>query len=201
MIDFKKIKLVQAIIFLCTVVGLVLQFMQNRKIEQDNLRLKGSLLSIHSSVKKIQLKDNSSAFESKVLSLKLDELQTLYPELLHTVKSIGVKPRLASQLTQLVLKDSLSFRTFIRDSTIYDTIRVRVFHFSNAFYTVKALELNDTAHVSIENRDTLFQVIHYGKRIKPWLWFFSKRELTQTVKLANPSASLVYSKHIILPKK
>jgi hypothetical protein len=45
-------------------------------------------------------------------------------------------------------------------------------------------------------QDTLVQVVFRGKRIHPWLWIFSRRQLMQRIQLKNPQAQIHYSEII-----
>lgn len=86
--------------------------------------------------------------------------------------------------------------TQLRDSVVTDTVKVRVFCYADRYMRLDGLARGDTQQVRVAITDTLLQVVHKGKRKYPWLWIFSPRELLQTVRLANPNATITYDEQI-----
>lgn len=77
-----------------------------------------------------------------------------------------------------------------------DSVAVKVFRYKDMYWNIEGVALSDSQLLRVSMCDTLIQVVHRGKREKPWLWIFSKRRLEQTVRLGNPNAQIKYSRVI-----
>lgn len=161
--------------------------------------------------------DGRQAAHSEWLTLRMRELEGLLPELTEQIGRMRIDLKRVEQVQVTAMRSSARFRTALRDSLVTvprnagegpvqlgdtmrgeppDTVRMRVFDFANDYLRVKGMARGDSQWVRLEMRDTLIQVVHRGKRIRPWLWFFSPRELLQTVRLGNPDAEIRYSRRI-----
>jgi hypothetical protein len=90
--------------------------------------------------------------------------------------------------------------TTLRDSVIHDTVSVRVFSYSDPWYSIQGQANGDTQRVQIQSRDSLIQVVYKGKRSKPWLWILSPRRLQQRIYSSNPNSIITYSQLINIQK-
>lgn len=196
MIEFKKIKLLQAIIFLSTILGLWLQFYQNRKLEQDNERLNRNMENIHSSLTEFQLKDGRTGREGSVLELKLSELKQLYPAIISEIKNLKLKPSKVQSLSVNEIKSELLITTHLRDSIVFDTVQVKVFDYADNYYFIRGMQIGDTQKMQLSYCDTLTQIVYKGRRNKPWLWLLSPRKLEQRIALKSPNSKVLFSKVI-----
>ena len=68
------------------------------------------------------------------------------------------------------------------------------------FYNIEGIAIGSTQNVSIQSTDSLMQVVYKGKRKKPYLWFFSKRQLEQVITNKNPNSKLECIKFAALIK-
>lgn len=148
--------------------------------------------------------DGHLAGHAGELRLQQRELGMLLPRLTQQVSDMQIALERVQQIQTTVVRTTSAFRTLLRDSLITlpngtaDT--ARLFVHTTPYLKMEGVAHRDTQWVRMELQDTLIQVVHRGKRIRPWLWFFSPRELVQTVRLGNPDATLRYNQIIHVTK-
>ncbi len=172
----------------------------NQNLREENQRLEGNVRSLSIGLKQIQLENGAIAGQSEVLTLRIQELKTLFPLQFKAILEAGVKPERAQQVSTTIIETQKQIVTTIRDSLIHDTIRVKVFSYSDPWYTIKGQALGDTQRVQIHSRDSLIQVVFKGERTKPWLWIFSPRRIQQRMFSSNPNSTIKYSQTINIQK-
>ena len=172
----------------------------NQNLREENQRLEGNVRSLSIGLKQIQLENGAIAGQSEVLTLRIQELKTLFPLQFKAILEAGVKPERAQQVSTTIIETQKQIVTTIRDSLIHDTIRVKVFSYSDPWYTIKGQALGDTQRVQIQSRDSLIQVVFKGERTKPWLWIFSPRRIQQRMFSSNPNSTIKYSQTINIQK-
>lgn len=134
--------------------------------------------------------------QNQALKLKNQELEALVPGLHKEIKALQVNPSRVESVSASSFSSHTSVQTVLRDSTVFDTVPLKQFSYTDEFYRIHGFSVNDTQHLSITYQDTLIQTVYRGKRKKPWLWIFSPRQLEQRVALKNPNARINYSQHI-----
>ncbi len=172
----------------------------NQNLREENQRLEGNVRSLSIGLKQIQLENGAIAGQSEVLTLRIQELKTLFPLQFKAILEAGVKPERAQQVSTTIIETEKKIVTTIRDSLIHDTIRVKVFSYSDPWYTIQGQALGDTQRVQIQSRDSLIQVVFKGERTKPWLWIFSPRRIQQRMFSSNPNSIIKYSQTINIQK-
>jgi hypothetical protein len=172
----------------------------NQNLREENQRLEGNVRSLSIGLKQIQLENGAIAGQSEVLTLRIQELKTLFPLQFKYILEAGVKPERAQQVSTTIIETEKKIVTTIRDSLIHDTIRVKVFSYSDPWYTIQGQALGDTQRVIIQSRDSLIQVVFKGERSKPWLWIFSPRRIQQRMFSSNPNSIIKYSQTINIQK-
>lgn len=171
------------------------------KAEHDNrIRLEQSFIAANQDVQYYKSRNGELVAKVDVLQLKYNELKEIYPEIIAEIRNLKIRPSRVDQYSETVIHTQKDIVTTLRDSIIYDTIPVKVFNYSDEFYTISGIAVNDTQRVHIESRDSLIQVVYKGERIKPWLWIFSKRKLQQVVSCKNPNCKIEYTKIINIKK-
>ncbi len=170
------------------------------KERKDKNRLEQSWAVSQKEIVYYKAKNGNLVAKNDALLLKYRELKDVYPNIISEIKNLKVNPRQIERFSETVIHQQKDIVTTLKDSLIYDTIPVRVFNYSDEFYTVNGLAVGDTQKVHIESRDSLIQVVYKGERVKPWLWIFSRRKLQQVVSCKNPNSKIEYSKLIELNK-
>lgn len=173
-------------------------YLKERK-EKD--RVLQSFEAAESTIKLHKTRNGELVAQNQVLKLQYDEMKKFYPQILDEIKNLDIKPRNVTHYSETVVKQEKEFQTVLRDSIIKDTIPARVFSYQDEFYQINGIAIGDSQKVQISSTDRIIQVVYKGHRIHPWLWFFSKRKLEQTISCKNPNSTILYNKTIQIQKR
>jgi len=135
-----------------------------------------------------------------VLQFRNTEIENIYPKILEELKNLRIKNRMATQFSETIMEHELAISTDLKDSIIEDSIKVQNFDYKDEYYEVKGQIINDSIHLNINSCDSIIQVVYKGKRKRPWLWIFSKRQLEQVIYSKNPNSKISYSRIIQITK-
>ena len=135
-----------------------------------------------------------------VLQFRNTEIENIYPKILEELKNLRIKNRMATQFSETIMEHELAISTSLKDSIIEDSIKVQNFDYKDEYYEVKGQIINDSIHLNINSCDSIIQVVYKGKRKRPWLWIFSKRQLEQVIYSKNPNSKISYSRIIQITK-
>lgn len=152
--------------------------------------------ALHEDLKTLEGETSSRISQSKVLQLKLSELQKVVPELHAQIKALKVRPSRTESIAETGISSNIQIKTILRDSVVYDTVPVRHFSYADDYFRIDGYAMEDTQHLNITYRDTLVQAVYRGRRKRPWLWVFSPRQLEQKVSLKCPTSHINYSHFI-----
>lgn len=149
--------------------------------------------------------DGRLMLQTGEMQLQLATVTRMMPELKEQLHAMRIDLKRVEEVQATTMRTEREVTTRIRDSVVYDTVRqqperVRVFDYRDDYLRVKGVARGDSQWMQVSVRDTLLQVVHRGRRTKPWLWIFSPRELVQTVRLSNPHAEIGYSRRIEISK-
>lgn len=187
-------------LLLFLVSALVILWKNNQSLKKNNARLESNMETLTATMYYVQTQNGKLAAQTDVLLLRTGELKKLFPNQVKSIENLGIKTNKATQVTSTVIETEKNIITLVRDSLIHDTIRVKVFSYSDQWYQITGLSDNDSQHLQIHSTDTLTQVVYKGERVKPWLWIFSPRKLQQRVSVSNPNATIKYSSLIQIQK-
>ena len=196
-----KFKIITIVIFIVLGMGiykLTKAYIQSRK---DNQRLVENISHITKQLSYYKTKNGDLVAKNTVLIFRNSEFEKTFPELIKEIKNLRLKPKRVLSVTSTVLGNEKHIVTVLKDSIVQDTIIAKIFNYQDEFYKVKGIAINDTQRVEIQSIDSIFQVVYRGKRKKPYLWIFSKRQLEQVITNKNPNSKITYSKHIEIIKR
>jgi len=120
--------------------------------------------------------------------------------LVDAINDLKVKIKRVNSVSSTVVESEKHIETIVKDSIINDTVIAKVFNYKDDFYKIKGVSINDIQTVDIQSIDSIIQVVYKGKRKRPYLWFFSKRQLEQVISSKNPNSKITYSKYIKITK-
>ena len=201
LLNVLKSPVVQRLIGLLVVLGaILLLWKSNQRLHADNQRLSSNIKTLGAELSMVKTKSGQLAAQSDLLVLQTKELKKLFPKEVKQIENLGVKVNKTTQYSTTVVETKTNVLTTLRDSLILDTIQVRVFDYQDQWYQIRGVIEKDTQRLVIKSMDTLTQVLYYGERQKPWLWFFSPRKLQQRVSVTNPNATIKYSQTIQIQK-
>ena len=195
-----KINLTWLLVTLLFAISAWLLLNKYRQERNDRIRLERSFTAANSKIEYYRAKNNALVAKNEVLQLKYREIKDIYPDIIAEIKNLKINPRHTETYSETVIHQNKEITTLLRDSSIFDTIPVRVFNYKDEFYTVSGMAIGDTQKVHIESQDSLIQVVYRGKRYKPWLWIFSRRKLEQVVSCKNPNSKIEYTRFIEIVK-
>ena len=201
LLNVLKSPVVQRLIGLLVVLGAItLLWKSNQRLHADNKRLSSNIKTLEAELSMVKTKSGQLAAQSDLLVLQTRELKKLFPKEVKQIENLGVKVNKTTQYSTTVVETKTNVLTTLRDSLIFDTVQVRVFDYQDQWYKIRGVIEKDTQRLVIKSMDTLTQVLFYGERQKPWLWFFSPRKLQQRVSVTNPNATIKYSQTIQIQK-
>jgi len=201
LLNVLKSPVVQRLIGLLIVLGaILLLWKSNQRLHADNKRLSSNIKTLGAELSMVKTKSGQLAAQSDLLVLQTKELKKLFPKEVKQIENLGVKVNKTTQYSTTVVETKTNVLTTLRDSLILDTVQVRVFDYQDQWYQIHGISENNTQRLVIKSTDTLTQVLFYGERQKPWLWFFSPRKLQQRVSVSNPNATIKYSQTIQIQK-
>jgi hypothetical protein len=201
LLNVLKSPVVQRLIGLLVVLGaILLLWKSNQRLHADNKRLSSNIKTLGAELSMVKTKSGQLAAQSDLLVLQTRELKKLFPKEVKQIENLGVKVNKTTQYSTTVVETKTNVLTTLRDSIVLDTVHVSVFDYQDQWYQIKGVIEKDTQRLVIKSMDTLTQVLFYGERQKPWLWFFSPRKLQQRVSVSNPNATIKYSQTIQIQK-
>ncbi len=183
------------------ILALWIYWKSNKHLRAENSRLIHSIQNLGGTITYLKGENGKLIAQTDLLSLRLAEIKSLFPENLQAIKSLQVKPSRARQVSTVGMVSQKTILTIIKDSIILDTIQVRVFHYSDPWLQLDGIAIGDTQKVRVRLSDTLVQVVFKGERANPWLWIFSPRKLQQRAQLASPYSNIFYQQTIDIQAK
>ena len=186
-------------LFICFVGFEYAKMYYHEKRERD--RVTESFKASEETLRYYHTQNGKLAAQNQTLQLRYNEVQQIFPKVLDEIRNLDVKPSRVTQYTETVVKSEKEILTNLRDSIIHDTIRARVFNYQDSFYTVKGIAIGDSQRVKICSIDSLIQVVYKGKRMRPWLWIFSRRRIEQVITSKNPNNKILYNRTIQIIKQ
>ncbi|HEY4787640.1 MAG TPA: DUF6549 family protein [Bacteroidales bacterium] len=169
--------------------------------KQERERITESFKASEQKLTYYRTQNGQLAAKNQTLQLRYNEVEQIYPKVLDEIRNLDIKPKHVTQYSETVVKQEKEIVTKLRDSLICDTIHTRIFNYQDSFYTVNGIAIGDSQKVNISSVDSLIQVVYKGKRVHPWLWFFSRRKLEQAITTKNPNSTIMYNRTIQIVKK
>ena len=193
-----KISMIGLCLILIASNTLFISYLINSK--KDVKRLENSFSIANSSAEYYKGLNGKMAAKVEILELKHTELKKIFPQILTEIENLKIKSKRVNQYSETVIHQDKEIIRELRDSLVYDTIKVKTFDYQDDYYKVTGNITPDTIRMNIHSSDSLIQVIYKGQRINPKLWIFSKRQLEQVVSCKNPNSTIQYSRYIQIEK-
>lgn len=114
------------------------------------------------------------------------------------IRSLGIRLRRAESFAKSVTQSRSMAAVALRDTIVVrDT--VRIFDADVGHTSLSGVLTSDSLYVDIEQRDTIYQVVHRVPR--RFLFFrFGTKAIRQDVWTSNPNSEIVYTEYIELEK-
>jgi hypothetical protein len=193
-----KISLLIACLILIASNVLFVGYLINSK--KDVKRLENSFSIANSSTKYYKGLNGKMATKVEILELKHTELKKIFSQIHTEIENLKIKSKRVNQYSETVIHQNKEIIRELRDSLIYDTIKVKAFDYQDDYYKVTGNITPDTIRMNIHSSDSLIQVVYRGQRRNPKRWIFSRRQLEQVVSCKNPNSSIQYTRFIQIEK-
>lgn len=170
------------------------QLWSHKKVDYERLFVANE--SLNQSITILQAENGQLIAQNQVLTLKSKEIAAVLPQLATQIRNLDVRLNRAQSVSTSGFIAQTPANVVLRDSLVFDTVKIRLFDFHDGFFSVKGKAIGDQQQLDLSYQDTLVQVVYRGERERPWLWIFSPRKLMQRVSLKNPNAQIHYSEYI-----
>ena len=148
-----------------------------------------------------EAKNGILAAKTQVLQYTVSEYKKLYPDGLKELNNLRIKPKRVVQITEVATQTENYISAKWYDSTGKDSIKEKGFHYTDDWVSVNGTTQNDSVSLIITTADSLVQVVYWGKRRNPYLWFLSPRKLEQIISCKNPRSKIYYDRVIQIVKQ
>ncbi len=196
-----KLKIIAIIVFVLMGVGIYILANAYVSIKKDNARIIENTALLNNDLEYQKSRTGKLIAKNKVLIYRNKEFKKAFPKLIKEIEDLKVKSKHVLSVNSTVLESHKKFVSILKDSLINDTLIAKVFNYTDDFYRVRGVAVNDSQRVEIQSTDSIIQVVYKGKRKRPYLWFLSKRQLEQVISNKNPNSKISYSKHIEIIRK
>lgn len=189
------------VLFLVAMVAACLAILFGLRLKQTRVelrRLEHNIESLTGDVEHYKTKAEKSAASVAILELKVEEFKRMQSRDAEQIRSLGIRLRRAESFAKSVTSNSGSVSVALRDSVVvHDTIKI--FDASLGHTTLSGHIQSDSMSINIEQRDTLYQVVHRVPRKFLFLRFGTKA-IHQDVWTSSPTTEIVYTEYIELSK-
>lgn len=175
-------------------------FTQLLDAKNNNKRLEDSFATANRNVNYYQGVNGQMAVRINTMELKNHELNLIFPQILKEIENLKIKSKRVNTFSETVIHQDKEIIRELRDSLIYDTIKVKAFDYQDDYYKVSGNITPDSIRMNIHSSDSLIQVVYRGQRRNPKRWIFSRRQLEQVVSCKNPNSSIQYTRFIQIEK-
>ncbi|MDP3914363.1 MAG: hypothetical protein Q8R96_11590 [Bacteroidota bacterium] len=164
------------VMFVSLIVTLNLYFSE----KANSNRLFSNLKAVNEQAETYTTRDGYPATKKTIQELSTKELKQAFPEATAIIKNMRIEPRRVQSFTQLSQGLTIKVKAPVTDSVLFDTrlndsLQVKKLNYSDKWISIQAEIKPDTGLITIAAIDTIYTSIYKGKRRRPALWIFSRR--------------------------
>ena len=169
-----------------------------KSVKGELRRMEQNIETLMTDVEHYKTKAEKSAASVAILELRIEEFKRMQSRDAEQIRSLGIRLRRAESFAKSVTSNSGVVSVALRDSVVVrDTIKI--FDASLGHTTLSGRIESDSLSLNIEQRDTLYQVVHRVPRKFLFLRFGTKA-IHQDVWTSSPTTKIVYTEYIELSK-
>lgn len=198
--------LILFLLYVCGQTGYLLY-----KATQKNNRLENDIHIGTSNGSKIvdyyKAKNGDLVARNAVLEYSKKELvNNIDSAVIASLNNLGIKPKNVINYSSTVIQHDKEIVSKVHDSTIFDTVKVQVFKYTDKWYNIQGLKIGEDQHLKISSVDSIVQVVYKGSRYGnngkklPGICFWRPRRLEQVISSNNPDSKIIFSKTITVVK-
>lgn len=180
------------------------EIIKNRTIE-SNARLE-ALKEYKSDLKRSRAKDSTEVAELKAMQLSKKEIKELFPNVEKILENVDKRLGDVESIVQISSHQEVNnIHTYLRDSTITDTTKVKVASFSNKWLKFsEIIYSNGLVEPRWESQDSLDIILDKGRGSKKFIfewWRYGTKEYPLTINNKNPYNHIYYAKYLKVRNK
>ena len=169
-----------------------------KSVKGELRRMEQNIETLMTDVEHYKTKAEKSAASAAMLELRIEEFKRMQSRDAEQIRSLGIRLRRAESFAKSVTSNSGVVSVALRDSVVVrDTIKI--FDATLGHTTLSGRIESDSLSLNIEQRDTLYQVVHRVPRKFLFLRFGTKA-IHQDVWTSSPTTKIVYTEYIELSK-
>lgn len=171
------------------------------KEKQTTNRLTENLKVIQKDAEYFKAKNSDQAIKIQSQELTIQELRKISPAIIQDLKNLYIAPRHLVSYQQAVTSSKETILTTLRDSIIFDTIKVKRIDYFDKWFSVEGMIIDDSLKMDINSRDTITIVNYLSRRPHPLLWIFGGRRYPEAIiSNKNPYNKITIEKSIAVKK-
>lgn len=195
-------------IIVCIAISILnycIAYKQKREAAQLETNIKAGYESGFKIVNYYKAKNGQLVAKNAVLQYTAAQLKNnISDEISALLKNLSIKPARVNLVSTNVLETEKHIITTLKDTIIFDTVKISCFNYSDRFYNINGYSYNGKEFIKIHSTDSITQVIYKGDRYnkrgkkRPQLFFWCPRRLEQVITTANPDNKIIYSKTVFI---
>lgn len=179
---------------------LVSMWADNKRLADENDRLKDNTTALMERASYYETKAGKSAATVQKLTLSYSELENNYKKVCRTADELGVKVKRLQAAATTATQTEVKVITQIRDSIIYRNgvlDSLKLLHWHDPWITVSGAIRNNDVELDVSSCDTITQIIH---RVPKKFWFikWGTKAIRQEVVSSNPHSKITFTEYIEL---
>lgn len=173
-----------------------------RKQKAEIQRIDHNYKVVQDSVKIIQGVNGLLAARIESETLTKDEIKAYYQNIVADVSDMKLQLRKVTGITAFNTETTNVINTTFRDSTRINKVPIETLSYSDKWIDIDIRKDSLKAHIIINSRDSLINVIHWSRTGKFWpTRFLTEKIYEQDIKSMNPNSRITYAKWIQVYKK
>ncbi len=168
---------------------------------QDNRRNIENLAALNKENQYFKDLNGAQAVRIQALTLTAAELRRVVPSIVADLKSLSIKPAQVNNYTAAGITTTQQIRTTLKDSIIFDTVRVSRIDYRDKWYNLEGTIRGDSVNLDIESWDRITVINYLGKRSRRFMFVrFGPRYPETVIKNENPNNRIIIEKSVFMKR-
>lgn len=201
-----KIKITAILI---AIVGCVSFIYNYNKLSKENKLLKNNQEMLLNSNKSYKVRDSLNAVNTKLLELKMSELEKYREEDMKLINDLNLSKSQLEKIISLKTETINSLKAALKDSIVRDTVTnqidtLKCFNYKSVWIDIDGCMHKDSVNLQVKNREKL-KVIESLEKKKFWfmklpIWLFGYKNKQLDVISLNPNTTITNVEYISVRK-
>lgn len=165
-------------------------------------RLTANLTAVQQDNEYFKAKNGEQAVKITAQQLTIAELRATIPAAIADIKNLSIRPALVNTYTTATAQTENRIITPLKDSIVFDTVRVSRIDYFDKWIDITGTIRNDTAALAISTRDRLTLINYQSRRPRSFLGLFryGRRVPETVIKNENPYSKIYIEKSITIKR-